>query len=59
MKLLQQESGTEFHFAADPKRIDPLVATCLARVWTNDLPVIVLCAVIDCLDRLTCNRQTQ
>ena len=50
--LLQHQAGAEFHFTADAKRVDALIAACLARVWSHNLPVIILCAVIDGLLRL-------
>ena len=40
--FLQHQTGTNLHFTAHAKRIDALVAACLARVRSNHLPVIVL-----------------
>ncbi len=36
------KSGADFDFSADTERIDALIADCLYRVRTDDLPVIVL-----------------
>src|SRR6185295_9008615 len=49
--LLQQQPGSNLHFAANTKAVDTLITRSLRGARTNRLPVIVLCAVVDCLDR--------
>ena len=44
--LLHQQAGTNFDLSPDPKGIDPLIASRLFGVRTNDFPVIILRAAI-------------
>ena len=57
--LLDQQTGTDLHLAADAKRVDTLIANGLARARTNDLPVIIFRALIDCLLWLAFVRQSE
>ncbi len=56
--LLHQQTGTDLHFTAHAERVDALVADCLDGARSHHLPVIVLRAVIDCLDGFTVRRKT-
>ena len=47
--LLHQQSGADFDFAADTKRIDTLIAYGLHCVRPNCLPVIIFRSLIDAL----------
>ena len=57
--LLHQQPGANLDFAANAKWIDALIANCLYGVRPHDLPVIILRALIHCLNSLTFGRQTQ
>jgi hypothetical protein len=50
--LLDHHAGADLHLSADTKWIYALIADRIARAWSNDLPVITLRALIDCLNWL-------
>ncbi len=57
--FLHQQPGADFDFAANPERVDALIADRLDRVWPHNLPVIVLRALIYAPYRLPIGRETQ
>ncbi len=45
--FLDQQAGANLHLAADAEWIDALIADGIARAWADNLPVIILRALVD------------
>jgi len=56
---LHQQTGANFHLAPDAERVNPLIADGAAGARPHDLPVIILCAVVDRLNGMTVTIQSQ